>query len=124
MTTRTRSRSRVELLVEQIDDILHRLDRLQLLFGDLEIHVLLESDREIDEVEAVELQVLDEPGGGHELLVPQLESVDQHVTQALEDFNLGHFGLRHECSSSAPSPCSKSACRSAVSRRAASGTVV
>ena len=30
----------------------------------------------------------------------------QHVTQALEDFVLGHFGLRHECSSSAPSPCS------------------
>src|SRR5438105_3589308 len=104
MTTRTRSGSRVELLVEEVDDILHRLDRLQLFFGDLEIDVLLEADREIDEVQAVELQVLDEPRGRDELFVLQLESVDQHVTQTLEDFVLGDFGLRHECSSSAPSP--------------------
>src|SRR5207247_8808810 len=113
MTTRTRSGSRVELLVETVHEILHRLDRLQLFFGDLEIDVLLEANREIDQVQAVELQVLDEPGARHELLVPQLESADQHVTQALEDFVLGHFGLRHDCASSAPTPCSSSACRSA-----------
>jgi len=64
MRTRTRSGSRVQLLVEEVDDILHRFDRLQLFFGDLEIDVLLEANREIDQVQAVELQVLDEPGVG------------------------------------------------------------
>src|SRR5205809_5909051 len=106
MTIRTRSGSRVQLLVEEVDDILHRLDRLQLFFGDLEIDVLLEANREIDQVQAVELQVLDEPGGRHELLVPPPESADQHLTQALEDVVLGHFGLRHARSSSPPRPCS------------------
>src|SRR5256885_1412474 len=77
---RTRSGARrVELLVGQVDDVLHRLDPLQLVLGDLEVDPLLETDREVDEIEAVELQVVDQARGGDDLLVPQLEALDEQV---------------------------------------------
>src|SRR5260370_16763606 len=114
MATSTRTRSgacRVELLVGQVDDILDRLDPLQLVLGDLEVHLLLEADREVDEIEAVELQVVDQARGGDDLLVPQLEALDEQVAQSLEDLVLGHLGLIHVCPSSSL-PCrSYSACR-------------
>src|SRR2546421_92334 len=79
-STRTRSGAcRVELLVGQVDDVLHRLDPLQLVLGDLQVHLLLEADRKVDEVEAVELQVVDQARGGDDLLVPQLEALDEQV---------------------------------------------
>src|SRR5262249_33621949 len=103
-STRTWSGSRrVQFLVQQVDDVLDRPDGLQLVLGDLEIHVLLEPNREIDEIEAIELQVLHQPGGRDELVVAKLESVHQYLAQALEDLVLGDLGLRHQSSSWAPS---------------------
>ena len=63
----------LEALIDQIDDVLDGPERLQIRFAEGEPRLLLDAHGEIDGVDAVEVEIVDQVGGGAKLLIAEME---------------------------------------------------
>src|SRR5215207_10630700 len=81
-----------ELAGDQVVGLADRLDPLQLLLGDGDVELLLEGHDELDEVEAVGVEVVAEAGLGHDLVLGHGEHLDGALLETTEQF-LIHDGL-------------------------------
>jgi hypothetical protein len=79
----------------------HRFDAFELLFRYLDPELLLECHDELDEVEAVGLEIVTEAGLGYDLLLRNREHLDGALLETGEQFLIhgGSLGVGRECGS-------------------------
>src|SRR5690349_24892984 len=81
-----------ELAGDQVVRLADGLDAFQLLLRDRDVELLLERHHELDEVEAVGVEVVTEAGLGHDLVLGDREHLDGALLETTEQF-LIHGGL-------------------------------
>src|SRR5436190_13473076 len=104
MTTRGRwlmagsraSSADAELRRDEVDRLTDRLHGLHLVLRDLDAPLLLEREHRLDEVERVGVEVLLEPGVGHDLRLVHGELLGEHLLHPGLDLRT----IRHLCRSS------------------------
>src|SRR5262245_19215580 len=79
-----------ELLLDEGDGLSDRLDALHLLLGDVDAPLLLEGEHRLHEVEPVRVQVLGEPGVGHDLRLVDGQLLGEHLSDPSLDLCLVH----------------------------------
>src|SRR5262245_64666515 len=79
-----------ELLLDEGHGLSDRLDALHLLLGDVDAPLLLEGEHRLDEVERVGVQVLGEPGVGHDLRLVDGQLFGQDLADPSLDLCLVH----------------------------------
>ena len=70
---------------DQVHDVFDPPNRAQFLFFDLELEFLLESDREIDGVDTVEVEVVDQVRAQMDLVCVEFEGLDEDLPDSDED---------------------------------------
>src|SRR5690606_37259179 len=75
-----------KLAGDQLVGLADGLDALELLTGDLDAELLLERHHELDEVEAVGVEVVAELGVGHHLVLGDRQHLDGTALEAGEQF--------------------------------------
>jgi hypothetical protein len=80
------SAPRSELAGDQVVGLADRLDALELFLGHLDPELLLERHHELDEVEAVGVEVVPELGLGRDVFLVDREHLDGALAKASEQF--------------------------------------
>jgi hypothetical protein len=77
--------------VDQVDCLPDRDDRLGFLVGDLDVELVFEGHEELDDAEAVHIEVLFEVGVVVDLRLIEPQLGDEHPGETLRDFVPVHF---------------------------------
>src|SRR6266487_5032992 len=76
--------------LDVVDDVLNRLEILQLTIGDLDAELVLSGNRDLDHGKRIDVQVVDEALGRSHLVCWHPRDLVDDLAEALEDLLLRH----------------------------------